>query len=155
MKNHISATYPVAVSTIRTKINLKTISIWAAALAIGLISTTGILRAELKFSKPVVMLKGKIQAEETGKAHSARVSIRTAEKPEEEIASSVSNSESGKYLVVLAPNTKYVVRVLSRGKITKEEVIETPIAKENTLQMTKDFMLSSKGESQELGILVR
>ena len=140
MKNQQSATLPVAVPTLRSSSTIRKITLAAALLAAGLVfSANGVSQADVKFSKPVIMLTGTVHSEQTGKVESVKVSIRSAEDKDLEITSSVSNSESGKYLVILASNTKYLVRLQSATGVIKEETIQTPKLSDATIQMNKDF----------------
>jgi hypothetical protein len=113
----------------------------------------GAAQAQSHFSKPVIVLKGRVTAEQTGDAQSVKISIRSAEDNMAEVTSSQSNSLSGNYLVVLKPSTKYWVYLENPGVVsTKKELIETPPVKKHTIQIDKDFTvskLSDKDLSEE------
>jgi hypothetical protein len=98
--------------------------------------------ASAQFSKAVVMLKGVVRNQESGKAHSVKVSVRAAGDRALEITNSRSNSESGTYLVLLQPSKKYWVHLEGDDIITKDELIETP-ASSKTVQMEKDFTVTT------------
>lgn len=110
----------------------------AAAIVGMVISLTGSNAAQAQFSKAVVVLKGVVRNQTTGKAHSVKVSVRAAGDKALEITNSRSNSESGSYLVVLQANKKYWVHLEGDDILTKDELIETPAATK-TVQMDKDF----------------
>ncbi len=99
-------------------------------------------QAYAQFSKAVVVLKGVVRNEATGKAHSVKVSVRAAGDKAVEITASKSNSETGAYLVVLQTNKKYWVHLEGEDIITKDELIETPSASK-TVQMEKDFVVTT------------
>lgn len=154
MKNQIPATSPVALPKLYMRSIIKKITLAAAALAVGSMFTiAGVSHGDVKFSKPVVLLKGTIHAEQTGKVHSVKVSIRSAENKDMEITSSVSNSVSGNYLVVLAPNKKYIVRLESPGIVAKEETIRTPRLNDMTIEMKKDFTVKTTSVKKDMGNL--
>ena len=115
----------------------------AAIAILGLISSLiGSNSAQAQFSKAVVVLKGVVRNQETGKAHSVKVSVRAAGDRALEITNSKSNSVSGSYLVVLQANKKYWVHLEGEDILTKDELIETPAAT-STVQMDKDFAVST------------
>ena len=115
----------------------------AAIAIIGLVfSLMGVEQADAQFSKAVVVLKGIVRSQQSGKAHSVKVSVRAAGDKALEITNSKSNSESGTYLVVLQANKKYWVHLEGDDIITKDELIETPSASK-TLQMAKDFAVTT------------
>ncbi len=105
-------------------------------------SLIGQSQAMAQFSKAVVMLKGVVRSEQSGKAHSVKVSVRAAGDKAVEITASTSNSESGSYLVILQANKKYWVHLEGADIITKDEMIETPVATK-TVQMNKDFSVTT------------
>ena len=108
-------------------------------LVIGLMGES---QAQAQFSKAVVMLKGVVRSEQSGKAHSVKVSVRAAGDKALEITASTSNSQSGGYLVILQANKKYWVHLEGADIITKDEMIETPAASK-TIQMNKDFSVTT------------
>jgi hypothetical protein len=130
------------ISIFRKSIVKKMIAV-AASLAL-IFTVAGVSHSDVKFSKPVVLLRGTVQSAETGKVVSVKVSIRSAENVNEEITSSTSNSESGKYLVILASNTKYLVRLQNDVGVIKEETIRTPVLTENTVEVNKNFTIKTK-----------
>ena len=97
-----------------------------------------------QFSKAVVVLKGTVTAEQTGKPHSVRVSVRSAGDTAMEINASRSNSESGYYLVVLKPGKKYWVHLESDNSIAKDVLFEAP-ACDKTQQIVQDFTVTLIG----------
>ncbi len=101
-------------------------------------------QSNAQFSKAVVVLKGTVTAEQTGKPHSVRVSIRSVGDTALEINASRSNSESGYYLVVLKPGKKYWVHLESDNTIAKDVLIEAP-ACEKTQQIIQDFTVTLIG----------
>ncbi|MEP7235192.1 MAG: hypothetical protein ABI778_07840 [Ignavibacteriota bacterium] len=113
-------------------------------IAVGalMISAFCFSQAEAQFSKAVVVLKGVVRTEETNKPHSVKVSVRAAGDKAVEITASTSNSESGSYLVVLQSGKKYWVHLEGEDIITKDELIETPVATK-TEQMVKDFSVTT------------
>jgi hypothetical protein len=126
----------------------KVIVLSLVMIAVAAVNLFGLRTAQAQFSKPVVMFTGKITASETGKAYPVKVSIRNTENKDQEITSGRSNSESGKFLVVLQPNKKYWVRLESGDVVLKEELVETP-AIEKTTQLTKDFALTTSKDVVE------
>jgi len=133
MKNHIPAFY----NSIIKKVT-------AAAVVAGLLFTAaGVTHSDVKFSKPVVVLSGTVHSE-AGKVLSVKVSVRSSANTNEEITSSVSNSESGKYLVILASNTTYLVRLQNETGAIQEETIRTPALAQNTVEVNKDFTVKTK-----------
>lgn len=98
-----------------------------------------ITNASAQFSKPVVVLKGIVRSEETSKPTSVKVSIRVVGDTAREITSSTSNSETGKYLVVLQPGKSYWVHLEGDSILTKDVLIDTPQRIESTQQIVQDF----------------
>lgn len=96
--------------------------------------------ASAQFSKAVVVLKGTVINKETNAPHSVNVSVREVGNKALEITASRSNAESGKYLVVLKPQTKYWIHVEGEGITTYDELIETPAAGK-TVNLSKDLFL--------------
>jgi hypothetical protein len=97
---------------------------------------------QAQFAKSVVVLKGSIKDEATGTPRSIKVSVRSAEDPAQEVTSSVSNSETGNYLVVLKPATKYIVRLQQDGQKLRDTIIETP---NKNIQLAQDFSIGQTG----------
>jgi hypothetical protein len=97
--------------------------------------------ASAQFNKAVVLLRGTVRVEQTGKACPVRVSVREAGNKALEITGSNANSESGSYLVVLKPGTKYWVHLEGDNVVTKDEMVETPTCAK-TEQMDKDFTVT-------------
>ena len=144
MKNQLLAALSVAHSALKSKSLIKKISVAIAILAFGLMFTVaGVSHSDVKFSKPVVMMRGIVHSE-NGQVQSVKVSIRSKENTDQEITSSVSNSESGNYLVILGSNTKYLVRLQNAAGVIKEETILTPVLTQNTIVMNKDFTINTK-----------
>ncbi len=100
--------------------------------------------SKAQFSKAVVVLKGTVTAEQTGKPHSVRVSVRSAGDTAMEINASRSNSESGYYLVVLKPGKKYWVHLESDNSVAKDILFEAP-ACDKTQQIVQDFTVTLIG----------
>ncbi|MDP4219047.1 MAG: hypothetical protein Q8916_01640 [Bacteroidota bacterium] len=122
----------------------------ALIAAIGMIFSFGAQRADAQFSKAVVLLKGTVRMDQSGKAYSAKVSLRLAEDKDAEISAARSNSETGNYLLVLQPNKKYVIHIEGQDIAAQDELIETP-ATDSTIKMSKDFTVAptSIGSSQD------
>lgn len=97
--------------------------------------------ASAQFNKAVVLLRGTVRAEQTGKACAVRVSVREAGNKALEITGSNANSESGTYLVVLKPATKYWVHLEGDNIVTKDEAVQTP-ACSKTEQLDKNFTVT-------------
>src|SRR3954463_3047481 len=121
----------------------RSLSIMIAGFVISFSAT---MQANAQFSKAVVLLKGTIHAEQTGKAYSVRVSVRSADDKNIEITGSRSNSETGNYLVVLEAKKKYWIHLEGADIATQDEMIETPAA-ESTVKMNKDFTVSQASAS--------
>jgi len=96
--------------------------------------------ASAQFSKAVVVLKGTVINKETNAPHSVNVSVREVGNKTLEITASRSNAESGNYLVVLKPQTKYWIHVEGDDVETYDELIETPVATK-TQNLVKDLFL--------------
>jgi hypothetical protein len=94
--------------------------------------------ARAQFSKPVVILKGTVRAEETSKPTSVKVSVRVVGDTAREITSSTSNSETGRYLVVLKPGKSYWVHLEGDSVLTKDVMVTTPDSDKPT-QIEQDF----------------
>jgi hypothetical protein len=94
--------------------------------------------ANAQFSKPVVLLQGTVRSEETAKPTSVNVSVRSASDSSLEIAKSHSNSETGKYAVVLMPGKSYWVHLESDTTRTSDVLVTTP-ASDHTQKMEHDF----------------
>jgi hypothetical protein len=143
MKNQLLAALSVAQNILHSKSLIKKISAAIVILAVGFMFTVaGVSHSDVRFSKPVVMMRGTIHSE-SGQVQSVKVSIRSTENPDEEITSSVSNSESGHYLVILGSYTKYVVRLQNAAGVIKEETIVTPVLTQSTVVMNKDFTIKT------------
>jgi hypothetical protein len=113
-----------------------------AALTAILIASNALV-SHAQFSQPVVVLRGTVFAEESAKPTSVKVSIREAGDTAREITSSTSNSETGKYLVVLKPGKKYWVHMEGDTILTKDVMIETPVA-DHTQQIQQDFTVVTR-----------
>jgi len=156
MKTSISATSSVVLSKFRSRSTVKKISFAAAVLAAGLLfGFAETSHSDVRFSKPVVMLTGTVHSLESGKVISVKVSIRSTENKDEEITSSVSNSESGKYLVILAPNKKYLVRLQNAAGVIKEEEIRTPRLNDQTVKIEKNFSVRTTSDKDDMGNLTK
>jgi hypothetical protein len=97
--------------------------------------------ASAQFNKAVVLLRGTVRAEQTGKACPVRVSVREAGNKALEITGSNANSDNGTYLVVLKPGTKYWVHLEGDNIVTKDEMVETPLCAK-TEQLDKNFTVT-------------
>ena|ERR1017187_9792643 len=108
----------------------------AALAAIGpvLFSAT----AKAQFSRPVVVMSGTVLSAESGKPTSVKVSVREAGDTAREITASNSNSETGKYLVVLQPGKKYWVHLESDSIMTQDVLVATPTVNQ-TEKLQQDF----------------
>ena len=108
----------------------------AALAAIGpvLFSAT----AKAQFSRPVVVMSGTVLSAESGKPTSVKVSVREAGDTAREITASNSNSETGKYLVVLQPGKKYWVHLESDSIMTQDVLVATPPVNQ-TEKLQQDF----------------
>jgi hypothetical protein len=115
-----------------------------AALTGAMIFFAGANTASAQFSKAVVVLKGTVRAEQTGKAYSVKVSVREIGDKALEITASRSNSESGNYLVVLKPGKKYWLHLEGDNIVARDEMLETP-ATTQTAYVTKDFNVTMAG----------
>src|SRR5437868_413414 len=113
-------------------------SLIITGVILTMIGTTG---ANAQFSKAVVLLKGTIRTEQTGKPYSVKVSVRSADDKNIEVTGSKSNSETGSYLVVLEAKKKYIIHLENPDIATQDELIETSAA-ESTIKMNKDFIVS-------------
>jgi hypothetical protein len=91
-----------------------------------------------QFSQAVVVMKGTVRSNETGKPVSVKVSVRAAADTAQEVTASRSNSATGTYLVVLKPGHKYWVHLEGEQIIAKDTLIETPNAQQTT-QALYDF----------------
>ena len=111
-----------------------------AILAIMLLLQMG--EAKAQFSKAVVVYKGKVRNAETLAPHSVNVSVREVNNKALEITASRSNSESGNYLVVLKPQTKYWLHIEGDGVETKDVLVETPAVTGKTVNVEQDITVS-------------
>jgi hypothetical protein len=91
-----------------------------------------------QFSRAVVVMSGTVRAEESALPTSVKVSIRPVGDTAREITSSTSNSQTGKYLVVLKPEKQYWVHLEADSIMTKDILITTPPA-DKTVQFLQDF----------------
>ncbi len=99
------------------------------------------------FSRAVVVMSGIVRSDESGKPTSVKVSIREVGDTAREITRSTSNSETGKYLVVLQPGKKYWVHLEGDSILAKDILVETP-AVQQTQQMKHDFAVELR-ETEE------
>jgi len=114
------------------------VKISSAAILLFAASAPFTSSAHAQFSKPVVVLQGTVRTEETAKPTSVSVSIRSASDPTLEITKSHSNSETGKYTVVLMPGKSYWVHLESDTTRTSDVLVTTP-ASDHTQKMEHDF----------------
>jgi hypothetical protein len=96
-----------------------------------------------QFSQAVIVMKGSIRTEEGARPTSVKVSVRAINDTASEITSSRSNSETGKYLVILKPGKKYWIHIEGDTVITKDVMIETPNA-DQTRQMEQDLTVTAR-----------
>jgi hypothetical protein len=115
-------------------------SVIVAVMAFMLLLQSGDVMAQ--FSKAVVVYKGKVRNEQTLEPHSVNVSVREVNNKAIEITGSRSNSETGNYLVVLKPQTKYWLHVEGDGVETKDILIETPAVTGKTVNVEQDITVS-------------
>ncbi len=99
--------------------------------------------SKAQFSKAVVVLKGTVLNEASMKPHSVNVSVREVGNPALEITGSRSNSETGNYLVIVKPSTKYWVHLEGADIATRDIQIETPaLAQSKTVNMIQDLLVA-------------
>ncbi|HJW29932.1 MAG TPA: hypothetical protein VJ508_11905, partial [Saprospiraceae bacterium] len=98
--------------------------------------------AMAQFSKAVVVYKGKVRNAETLTPHAVNVSVREVNNKALEITASRSNSESGNYLVVLKPQTKYWLHIEGPDVQTDDILIETPAVTGRTVNVEQDITVS-------------
>ncbi len=122
------------------KTNFEKMSFIIAVMAFLLLLQSG--EAKAQFSKAVVVYKGKVRNVETLDPQSVNVSVREVGNKAIEITASRSNSETGNYLVVLKPQTKYWLHVEGDGVETKDILIETPAAQGKTVNVEQDITVS-------------
>jgi hypothetical protein len=113
--------------------------------ALALIAIAG--QAQAQFAQAVVVMKGSVLTEEARRPISVKVSVRVAGDTAQEITSSYSNSESGKYLVVLKPGKKYWFHLEADSILTKDVLVETPAA-DRSAQIVQDIIVTPR--EQEL-----
>jgi hypothetical protein len=110
----------------------------AAALLV-IASTIAPSVSNAQFAKAVVVMSGTVRAEDSERPTSAKVSIRAIGDTAREITSSTSNSQTGKYLVVLKPGKEYWVHIEADSILTKDVKIVTPETADRTIQIQQDF----------------
>jgi hypothetical protein len=111
-----------------------------AIMAFLLLLQSGEVKAQ--FSKAVVVYKGKVRNIETLEPHSVNVSVREINNKAIEITASRSNSETGNYLVVLKPQTKYWLHIEGQDVETDDILIETPAVTGKTVNVEQDITVS-------------
>ena len=111
-----------------------------AVMAFLLLLQSG--EAKAQFSKAVVVYKGKVRNAETLEPHSVNVSVREVNNKAVEITASRSNSQTGSYLVLLKPQTKYWLHIEGDGVETKDILIETPAVTGKTVNVEEDITVS-------------
>lgn len=117
----------------------------ATFAAFVIIVTAG--QAQAQFAQAVVVMKGAVLTEEAHRPISVKVSVRVAGDTAQEITSSFSNSESGKYLVVLKPGKKYWFHLEADSILTKDVLVETP-STDRSAQIVQDLIVTPR--EQEL-----
>ena len=110
----------------------------SAAALIAIANIFSITTAHAQFSKTVVVMKGTVLSEETARPTSVKVSVRVVGDTAREITSSTSNSETGKYLLILQPGKSYWVHLEGDSIITKDVLVSTPVS-DHTQQVNQDF----------------
>lgn len=124
----------------RMTTKVEKISFIVAILAFLLVLQSGDVKAQ--FSKAVVMYKGKVRNAETLEPHGANVSVREVNNKAIEITASRSNSQSGNYLVLLKPATKYWLHIEGADVETKDILVETPAVTGKTVTVEEDITVS-------------
>ncbi len=120
-------------------INMKSFfKIASAAALIAIANLFAVTGAHAQFSRAVVVLKGTVLSEETARPTSVKVSVRAVGDTAREITSSTSNSETGKYLLILQPGKSYWVHLEGDSILAKDVLISTPTA-DHTQQVSQDF----------------
>jgi hypothetical protein len=114
------------------------IRIASAAALFAIASVFSAVQADAQFSKTVVVMKGIVRSEESSKPTSVKVSIRVVGDTAREITSSTSNSETGRYLVVLQPGKSYWVHLEGDSILSKDVLVSMPIVA-STQQIVQDF----------------
>ncbi len=99
--------------------------------------------AHAQFSHAVVVMTGTVISEENAKPTSVKVSIREAGDTAREITRSTSNSQTGKYLVVLQPGKKYWVHLEGDSILTQDVLVSTPPV-DHTEKLTQDFTVTMR-----------
>jgi len=116
----------------------KVICILGLLLLLGSVST-----ADAQFSKPVVILRGKITSGETGKPQSLRVSARLLADTAREFTASISNAATGEYLLVLQQDKEYRVTVSDKNGLVSSMPVRTALMN-STVTIYQDFIISGK-----------
>lgn len=116
----------------------------AALVAVAVMAVAG--QAQAQFAQAVVVMKGAVLTEDAHQPISVKVSVRVAGDTAQEITSSLSNKESGRYLVVLKPAHKYWFHLEGDSILTKDVLIETP-ASDRSAQIVQDIMVTAREES--------
>jgi hypothetical protein len=119
---------------------IEKMSFMVAVIAFLLLLQSGDVKAQ--FSKAVVVYKGKVRNAETLEPQSVNVSVREVNNKALEITASRSNSETGGYLVVLKPQTKYWFHIEGERVETKDILIETPAVTGKTVNVEQDITVS-------------
>ena len=115
------------------------VKIASAALLLMLSSIVTPNVTHAQFSHAVVVMTGTVRAEESSRPTSVKVSIRPVNDTAREITSSTSNSQTGKYLVVLKPGKEYWVHLEADSILAKDVMISTPPSDDKTVQLQQDF----------------
>lgn len=110
----------------------------SAAALIAIANIFSVTGAHAQFSHAVVVMKGTVVSEETGRPTSVKVSVRVVGDTAREITSSTSNSETGKYLLILQPGKSYWVHLEGDSILTKDVLVDTPTG-DHTQQVNQDF----------------
>jgi hypothetical protein len=127
-----------------SKLNVRKVRKGIAAIA-AMVMMVVAGQAQAQFAHAVVVMKGAVLTEEAHRPISVKVSVRVAGDTASEITSSLSNKESGKYLVVLKPGHKYWFHLEGDSILTKDVLIETPTT-DASAQIVQDIIVTPREE---------
>jgi hypothetical protein len=120
---------------------MKKIAIFVVYVII-IVGLFGTKNATAQFSKAVVVLKGTVRNGDTQTPHSVNVSVREVGNKALELTASRSNAETGNYLVIVKPQTKYWLHIEGEDIETRDILVETPAAGGKTVNMVQDFLVT-------------
>jgi hypothetical protein len=98
--------------------------------------------ASAQFSKAVVVLKGTVRDGDAQMPLSVKVSVREVGNKALELTASRSNAETGNYLVIVKPQTKYWLHIEGEDVETRDILVETPASGGKTVNMIQDLMVT-------------